>query len=642
MSEQKHTKVLIAGGSIAGLTLANTLEQLGIEYLLLEKYSKIAPDLGASIGIFPNGFRILDQLGCYDAIKALVEGADAFQTLSMKSENGQVITEVKNASKQFNSRLGYEPIFVDRQMIIQILYERLRDKSRVLTDKGVVKVEQSPDQIKVVTADGDIIFADILIGADGIHSTVRREMWRLADQHDPGCFQPKERLDVPTEYCCIFGISRPSEKFPRYSSQNIQGQNYSYLIATGPNHRIYWFLFKKLPNTSHGLYDKIPRYTEDQRDALAAERASDRITDTLTFGELYAMRTTATLQALPEVVFKKWYYNRIMTIGDAAHKFNPIGGQGGNSAIEDAAVLADQLYALSTGKGDSTNFTDANVGKAFAETQRIRSGRAKEFLQTSHNMQSMQAMDTPFSKFVAKYIVPLSGSESVVKMICRAARGAARIKALPMPQRPHSELWDDERGSSLSWKYAGCTTFVTLFAVLVLVVWIKSRSVINVFKTNSKQPYLFELCAYHRPDNAFSSIDLAVVPAALLAHLHGAFIRPRTAYPQLHGWRPAHISGNVIIQEMRRPRLQQHFNNSTQQYEGVRASKFLNVKIGSQIKIREGAQKGSRKFRQYKFQTQKTHSTLKEEAAQHGHKAYLTANVEICTQPVLIERTNLL
>lgn len=104
MSQSNHTKVLIAGGSIAGLTLANILERLGIDYLVLEKYEKIAPDLGASIGIFPNGFRILDQLGCYDDIKGLVEGADAFQTLSVANEKGKIISEVKDASMHFNTR----------------------------------------------------------------------------------------------------------------------------------------------------------------------------------------------------------------------------------------------------------------------------------------------------------------------------------------------------------------------------------------------------------------------------------------------------------------------------------------------------------------------------------------------------------
>lgn len=354
--------------------------------------------------------------------------------------------------------LGYEPIFVDRQMIIQLLYDNLRNKSKVLTKKGVTKVEQTTEEVLVTTEDGSTFHGDVLVGADGIHSAVRCEMWRLADKDSSGHFPMGERLNVPTEYCCIFGISQPNDKFPKYSSQNIQGQKHSYLVATGPNHRIYWFLFKKLPDVARGLYDKIPRFTDEQKDALAAEHANDVMSDTLTFGELYASRTTATLQALPEVVFQKWHYNQIITIGDAAHKvrllssltaskltwiqFNPIGGQGGNSAIEDAAVLANQLHALVS--SSNTGPTDAQISQALAETQRIRFPRAMKFLKASHDNQSIQAQDTFTSRLIARYIVPLSGPEKVLQMICEGARGAANINALPMPQRPHSQLWDDE------------------------------------------------------------------------------------------------------------------------------------------------------------------------------------------------------
>lgn len=61
-------KVLIAGGSISGLTLALIFERYGIDYLLLEKHAEIAPFLGTTIGINPNGARILDQLGVYSEL----------------------------------------------------------------------------------------------------------------------------------------------------------------------------------------------------------------------------------------------------------------------------------------------------------------------------------------------------------------------------------------------------------------------------------------------------------------------------------------------------------------------------------------------------------------------------------------------
>jgi monoamine oxidase len=76
VDQRPRFRVLIAGGGIAGLTLVNALQHAGIDYLLFEARSKIAPQLGASIGLGPNGSRILDQLGCYDEIMKLTDPID--------------------------------------------------------------------------------------------------------------------------------------------------------------------------------------------------------------------------------------------------------------------------------------------------------------------------------------------------------------------------------------------------------------------------------------------------------------------------------------------------------------------------------------------------------------------------------------
>ncbi|KNG47715.1 fad binding domain-containing protein, partial [Stemphylium lycopersici] len=257
-------------------------------------------------------------------------------------------------------------------------------------------------------------------------------------------FPESDRTQAPTEYCCIFGISKPNSKFPKYSSQNVLGNDYSYLVASGPNHRIYWFLFKKLPKMTYGLYDKIPKFTEEERDALAAEHANNPITEDLRFGELYANRTTATLQALPEVVFSRWHYRRIITIGDAAHKFNPIGGQGGNSAIEDAAVLSNQLYCLLKADASSA-FSETNLTRIFETMHSIRHDRATGFMKRSHELQSMQAQDTFVMKIVAKYVIPGSSPDSMLEMFSQMARPAARLDMMDVPKREHVDLYYDER-----------------------------------------------------------------------------------------------------------------------------------------------------------------------------------------------------
>lgn len=98
----QNFKVLIAGGSIAGLVLANMLQQLGIDFLVLEAYPEIAPQVGASIGFFPNGNRILDQLGLFDDIRAKLDRE--MTNMCFKSPEGIALSTTKNGAKHFIAR----------------------------------------------------------------------------------------------------------------------------------------------------------------------------------------------------------------------------------------------------------------------------------------------------------------------------------------------------------------------------------------------------------------------------------------------------------------------------------------------------------------------------------------------------------
>lgn len=80
-------RVIIAGGSVTGLTLANIFERLNIDYVVLEAYPEIAPQKGASIGLWPNGLRVLDQLGCYDDFAS---GVDFLNDLNLRLKGESV------------------------------------------------------------------------------------------------------------------------------------------------------------------------------------------------------------------------------------------------------------------------------------------------------------------------------------------------------------------------------------------------------------------------------------------------------------------------------------------------------------------------------------------------------------------------
>lgn len=89
-------------------------------------------------------------------------------------------------------RHGYPILSLDLRTVLQILYDNIHDKKRILTGKEVQEVDTSDDGVIVKTSDGSSYRGDILVGADGNHSIVRDKMWQIADEMSPGWIAPDE------------------------------------------------------------------------------------------------------------------------------------------------------------------------------------------------------------------------------------------------------------------------------------------------------------------------------------------------------------------------------------------------------------------------------------------------------------------
>ncbi|KAF3025504.1 hypothetical protein E8E14_007727 [Neopestalotiopsis sp. 37M] len=443
MSSKDPFRVVIVGGGVAGLTLANMLQKFDIDYVLLESHGDISPPVGASIGLFPNGLLILDQIDCYDKVRAVSQDGEIVNS-HIRASDGKSLSTTKYMVNHLEKRHGYPMLFFDRQWLLKVLYDCVQQKDRILVNQRVETIKPTETGVEVLTASGQTFTGDVVIGADGIHSTVRREMRRIAEATRPGYFRADEEDKVPCHYKCSFGIAKEVEGWPKSEQCFTLGRGKSFLVASGPENRCYWFLFVKLPEPLYGK--NIPRYSREDEAQFIKDNGSLQITEELTFAQVFAKRETSALTALHEVTYDKWFLDRMLLIGDSAHKPNPIGGMGGNGAIESAAELLNELLDLKAQRDTGlSNVTTAEISAMFKRVQEARYKRAKSIVTGSHTQQALFAYENPLlSDFVWRVASPLAGEGSSLRMLSSRIKGGTRLRHSEAKPRAHMVPYDVE------------------------------------------------------------------------------------------------------------------------------------------------------------------------------------------------------
>ncbi|KAL9564655.1 hypothetical protein ACKAV7_011107 [Fusarium commune] len=314
---QERFRVIIVGGSITGLTLAHSLHRIGVDYMILEKRVKVALQEGASIGILPNGARVLDQLGLYNVIE---QSAAPLTTSHIHFPDGFHFIS-PYPMRMFES-FGYPIVFLERRRLLEILYNTLPDKTKVQVNKTVSDIEQYPEggkySARVRTLDGDVYEGDLVVGADGVHSRTRREMWRLSGSSLTSDVPASERNSTSVEYCCVFGISQGLSGL-RVGEQVMRMYNgRTLLVVPSKDELVFWFLLQKLDRKYE--YSNAPRFTLEDAAAQCLQVADAPIADGIHFEDIWKTREAFNMVSLEENLFKTWSFGPIVCIGDSMHK----------------------------------------------------------------------------------------------------------------------------------------------------------------------------------------------------------------------------------------------------------------------------------------------------------------------------------
>ncbi|KAL4755992.1 FAD-dependent oxidoreductase [Aspergillus foveolatus] len=428
--EKSTFRVIIVGGSIAGLTLAHCLEHLGIDFLILEKATEIAPQVGASVGILPNGSRILDQLRIYSEIEKQIE---PLETATISYPDGFSFSS--SYPRIIHQRFGFPIAFLDRQKLLEILYTKLSDRSRIQLRSRVVSVLASDDGVTVTTDDAQTYTGQLVVGADGVHSRVRSEMWKAAQKLGQG-IMIKEQQGIATEYCCVFGISSSVKGLNVGEQVNAFHDRLTIVTIHGKNGRVYWFLIQKLDQRYR--YPDNPRFGPESAAVVAERVRHRRLYKNITFGQVWDKREVATMTPLEEGLLQTWHHGRMVLVGDSAHKMTPNIGQGANMAIEDAARLASLLnHLVNSRTGQQPTATD--VGAMLQDYRNSRYSRVQSIYNSSRFLVRFQARDGLFNTLFGRYYAPYAG-DLPADMASKTIANGEVCAFLPL--RSSTEAWE--------------------------------------------------------------------------------------------------------------------------------------------------------------------------------------------------------
>ncbi|KAJ5505024.1 hypothetical protein N7463_007898, partial [Penicillium fimorum] len=400
-------KVVVVGGSISGLTLAHGLEKLGIDYVVLEKRDQIAPQEGTFIGLLPNGSRVLEQLGLF--ANNIEKQVQPLTVTHLAWGDGFCYTT--DAPATISERFGFPIAFIERQKLLDCLRLHLSG-AKIHLNKTFVGLEELNDgTFNVYTKDGDCYHADLVVGADGVHSKVRAEMWRLANDSQPSLVSQEEMDSMTIEYNCTWGISSAVPGLKVGEQTSAIGQGLCILVFTHEYGCVYWFFTEKLDRKYS--YAEAPRYTREE-----------------TWGDLWEKRLVFTKSSLEEVVMQRWHWHQIVFVGDSMHKMAPNSGQGANSAIEDIAGL---LNALKDSFSNPSGPVDLEARLSQFNAMRLK--RIKKVDRHARLLVRFHTQDSLLYKIIGRHIVPRCSRDLVVDFATTLMFDATKLLWAAEPAR---------------------------------------------------------------------------------------------------------------------------------------------------------------------------------------------------------------
>ena len=352
MNHKSKNSVAIIGAGIAGLTAGKALEDHGIKVSVFEAASVIS-GIGAEIGLASNAMKGLEYLGLVKPIKSIGSPIEEF---SICDPSGRIIFRV--APHRLEKTYGHKSYAVHRAELHKVLLASL-SHTKIYLSKRLLNFQLKPEKVQLFFSDGTTADFDYVLAADGIHSAIRKKLVPGSNERYAG-------------YHCWRCITKVPKDF-HFTGKALWGPQGRFGLKPMSQNRAYWFACLNTPRdgayTRYGLADLQNHF-----------HAYNGVSELLRYSQEEKIISDAIQDIAP---LKNFFFDRILLIGDAAHATTPNMGQGAGMAVEDVAVLKQELERN-------------NLQIAFQNVERRRLRRTAYIIKNSRRAGRIAQLDRKF------------------------------------------------------------------------------------------------------------------------------------------------------------------------------------------------------------------------------------------------------
>ncbi|KAF9088614.1 hypothetical protein BGX23_007235 [Mortierella sp. AD031] len=423
-------KVLIVGAGLGGLFLGCLLEEAKVEYEIFERAAEIKP-LGAVICLDSHIFPAMSQVGVYENI---VQVSLPARRNDFYNERMELTADFINDELELT---GYSRLLFARPVLYDLLFNKI-PRHKIHLSKKLTTFDQDSDGVVVHFADGSSAKGDILVGTDGAHSGVRQHLYKTLDQQG---FLPKVDTESMNKgYISLLGTTDPLDpaKHPQLNNPDCEisfviGDNttpYTWTMFTIPENKVCWNVVVQL--------ELAPEEAEDAKNSDWSPASNQRLLERIRhfktpYGTLGTIFDATPMDRISKVyfedkLFKTWNHDRVVLIGDAAHKLLPSTGAGAVNAMQDAVVLSNYLY-------DIVNPSFENIKATLDEYREERFPYIESQYAASQFSAKLQFGHTWTERILRHVIFKWMPSSVMQKQIIQSS--AYRPQANFLPQVPH-------------------------------------------------------------------------------------------------------------------------------------------------------------------------------------------------------------